>query len=108
MKAIVWSTTIIFSWCAYAGQHKRWRENAGHSYPVEGHVRGMLEWSVVGVAHHHDVAVARRTRRTQCLERALGVGTVTCQGGGYLQGVRTAGLGSGGGGGIEENWGTSL
>lgn len=62
----------------------------------------MLERSVVGVAHHHDVAVAKRARRTQRLERALGVGTVACQGGGDLRGVRTGQLvGVGGGGGVE-------
>lgn len=48
----------------------------GYSYPVEGHVRGVLERSVVRMAHHHDVAVAGRARRTQRFERALGVGAV--------------------------------
>lgn len=63
---------------------------AGLSYPVEGHVGRVLEWRVVGMAHNHDIPVARRARRTQFLEGTLGVCAVARYGGSDLQALGRA------------------
>lgn len=62
----------------------------------------MLERRVVRMAHDYDIPVARRARRTQGLEGALGVCAVARQGGGDLWALGRARIAG------EENGRTSL
>lgn len=52
--------------------------------PVEGHVAGVLEDVVVGMAHDGDVAMARAAFGTQGVEGVFGVGAVAADGLGDL------------------------